>query len=347
MGEFHSDDESPARRVAAETRLPYLVADVETHAEADAELARPQGYRSYVAYPVILRGEVLAAMSFMFSTPKASFSESEANFMRRLAYLTSVSMESARLFDAEHRIAETLQEALLAMPESLPGLRFAHAYHSATEATRVGGDFYDLFEIEPDLYGVLIGDVAGKGLKAAALTSLVKNTIRAHAIEKGKSPSHILALTNEVVHRATPPESFVTVFFGILNRHTGRFVYSNAGHTTGAIVRPDGSVARLAGNGPIIGAFSGVEFGETATCLELGELIFLYTDGLTEARRGGDMFGEDRLFRLLGKFHAESPSAIIGIATESARRHAGSGLTDDLALLALERLSAEDQPASV
>jgi serine phosphatase RsbU (regulator of sigma subunit) len=252
-----------------------------------------------------------------------------------------MSMESARLFDAEHRIAETLQEALLAMPDRLPGIEFAHAYHSATEATRVGGDFYELFEIEPHRLGVLSGDVAGKGLKAAALTSLVKNTIRAHALEKGKKPAQILALTNEVVHQATQPETFVTVFFGVLDRRTGRFVYTNAGHTTGAVVRQDGTATRLGGTGSIVGAFRDAKFDQEEICLEPDDLLFLYTDGLTEARRDREFFGEQRVFDLLDELKHDDPSTVVRRVTEEAERFAGGSLKDDLALLAVRRLPAQ------
>jgi sigma-B regulation protein RsbU (phosphoserine phosphatase) len=341
MGESHSDEQSPARCAAGRTRQPSLVVDVVSHRGADAGLGERQGYRSYVAYPVVLRDEVLAALSFMFAAPKPSFSESESNFMRRLAYLISVSMESARLFDAEHRIAETLQEALLAMPDALPGLQFAHGYHSATEATRVGGDFYDLFEIEHGVFGVLIGDVAGKGLKAAALTSLVKNTIRAHAMERGKSPSQILALTNEVVYKATPPESFVTVFFGILDRGDGRLIYSNAGHTTGVLIKQGGTTVRLVGTGPIVGAFSGATFDDAETYLDFDELLFLYTDGLTEAQGERDQFGEERVFDLMDELKGEDPAVIVRGVTERVRCYAGGRLTDDLALLAVKRSTGE------
>jgi len=337
VGEFHSDAESPARFGAAQTRQPYFVPDVANHPEANPDLGERLGYRSYVACPLVFRDEAVAAVSFLFGAPRASLSESESDFMRRLAYIISVTIENIRLFDAEHRIAETLQEALLAMPDRLPGLEFAHAYHSATEATRVGGDFYDLFEIEHDYYGVIIGDVAGKGLKAAALTSLVKNTIRAHALEKGKTPSQILALTNKVVHKATTPESFVTVFFGILDCHGGRLVYSNAGHTTGALIKQDGTVTKLTGTGSIIGAFSDVDPGQDEICLELGDLLFLYTDGLTEARRNRELFGEARVFDLLTELRGDDPSKIVCAVTEEAERFAGGRLTDDLALLAVRR----------
>ncbi len=341
MGEFQSDEESPARCDAAKTRQPSLVVDIVSHRDANAGLGERQGYRSYVAYPVVLRDEVLAAVSFMFSAPTPSFSESDSDFMRRLAYLISVSMESARLFDAEHRIAETLQEALLAMPDELSGLQFAHEYHSATEAARVGGDFYDLFEIGHGAFGVLIGDVAGKGLKAAALTSLVKNTIRAHAVEGGKTPSQILTLTNEVVYKATPSESFVTVFFGILDSHDGRLIYTNAGHTTGVIIRQGGTTFRLPGTGTIVGAFSGAQFDDAETCLDCDELLFLYTDGLTEAPGDKDRFGEERVFSLMAELNGEDPAAIVRGVTERVRSHAGGRLTDDLALLALKRCVAE------
>jgi len=157
-------------------------------------------------------------------------------------------------------------------------------------------DFYDIFELSNDHVGITIGDVAGKGLDAAVLTSLVKNTIRAHAGEKGKTSARILALTNDVVYRSTSTEAFTTVFFAILDRRDGRLSYANAGHTTAAIVGEDGSLSRLSATGPILGAFDNAEFGQSDACLETDELLFLYTDGLTEARRDRDQYGQERVF---------------------------------------------------
>jgi serine phosphatase RsbU (regulator of sigma subunit)/DNA-binding response OmpR family regulator len=296
-------------------------------------LAGRYDLKSVMAVPLLARGQVLGSAIF-YTRAARHFNDAEIDFGQKFGSTVSLALENARLYESEHRIANTLQAALLAMPEHLPGLEFAYAYHSATEATRVGGDFYDLFEIGPDKIGVTIGDVAGKGLEAAALTSLIKNTIRAHAMEGCKTPSQILALTNEVVHDATAPETFATVFFGVLDRTDGRLIYSNAGHTTAVVVSDEAVVATLAGTAPIVGGFAAVEFGQAEVCLAPGELLFLYTDGLTEARRDGEFYGERRLLEFLSAADAVADDIVTDIAGYVVS-YSGGVLRDDLAILAV------------
>jgi sigma-B regulation protein RsbU (phosphoserine phosphatase) len=253
-------------------------------------------------------------------------------------------LENARLYGVEHRIAETLQQALLSLPDDLPGVEFAPFYQSATEFTLVGGDFYDIFEVDERHIGITIGDIAGKGLDAAALTSLVRNTIRAHAFGQGRSPAQILKITNDIVAKSTPVESFATVFFGILDRSDGRLTYASAGHTTSAIVRLDGTVSELHSTSPILGAFADLDFGECDTVLGRGEILFLYTDGLTEARCDGELYGEERLFAALmsGKYASARAAAEQTVA--NVMSFTGNYLRDDLAILAVRRL--EDRAGS-
>ncbi len=240
-------------------------------------------------------------------------------------------------------IANQLQEALLNLPERLPGIEAAHAYRPASETARVGGDFYDVFELHYGQVGIVVGDVAGKGLDAAVLTSMIKHTLRAHAFEKGKTPARICALTNELVCAATRDDAFATVFFGILDCRDGRLVYVNAGHTTAVLRRRDG-LTRLPVTGPLLGAFDGVGFEQAETRLEPGELLFLYTDGLTDARREGKFYGEERLFGLLNGSGDRSGRQVVDDVLGDVTAFSGDRLRDDLAMLAVRRLKQSVGP---
>jgi GAF domain-containing protein len=335
--DFRADAVAQTMARIFETREPFFASDVEATDHVDRELARRLGYKSFIAFPVLHRDEVTGVVAFSYDRAKEPLGDEEMGFLTRLAFMIGVAEENTRLYQNAHRIAETLQEALIAMPAQVRGVEFAHAYRSATEAERVGGDFYDVFELSQDHVGLTIGDVAGKGISAAVLTSLVKYTIRAHATEKGKTPSDVLALTNEVVLKATPTESFVTVFFGILDCRDGRLVYSNAGHTTAALVERDGIVARLGVTGPLLGAFPNVAFGQSETRLDFEELLFLYTDGLTEARRHGEFYGQERLFELLGGLSEGSAADVVGTVTQAVTVYSDNLRRDDMAILAVRR----------
>lgn len=276
------------------------------------------------------------------TTGERGFDDQSIDFVRRLALSLALSLANTAQFKAEHDIAQTLQMALLTLPASVPGIEFASSYSSATEAMEVGGDFYDLFELDDRGVGITIGDISGKGLDAAVLTSLVKNTIRAFASEKGKTPAQVLMQANDVVFRATPTEVFATVFFAILDHRTGRLVCANAGHPAAALMKDDGTFVRLTTTGTMLGAFPGVTYRESEAFLGLDELLFLYTDGLTEARRDGELYGEERLFAFLSVLKSRTASDVISASLGDVTSFAGDRLRDDLAILALRRLEPKE-----
>ena len=144
------------------------------------------------------------------------------------------------------------------LPESLDGIDFAHAYHSASEAARVGGDFYDLFALERSRVGITIGDISGHGIDAAALTSLVKNGIRVEATQEDRPPDEVVTRVSRLLLDGSAPEIFATVFYGVLDLADGLLLYCNAGHTMGCVLRSGGEgVTHLPANSPLAGALPG------------------------------------------------------------------------------------------
>ncbi|MCL4395120.1 MAG: serine/threonine-protein phosphatase, partial [Chloroflexi bacterium] len=280
--------------------------------------------------------EVTGNISFLFSRKKPSVTEAQTDFANKLAFSVSLAIENARLYATERTIADTLQKALLMIPEHLPGVRFGYLYRSATAGTRVGGDFYDLFELEHDLVGVIIGDVSGKGLEAANLGSLTKNTVKAYANE-GDSPARALAKTNRLLVKTSPPTMFVTVFFALLNTTTGDLIYCSGGHPPGMILRGDAKVEVLPIGSPVIGAFEDLKFADNKTRLEAREFLFLYTDGTTEARHGKEFFGDDRIVSVLeaARETEAPPSAVPKRVFEAIMSFTENKLWDDIAMLAL------------
>lgn len=329
----------PAFALAATQRKPLLIQDNWNDPRTNKDFVVPNDLRAFQLLPLMTQGSVTNVLALAYADPQ-SFDEEDYRSAQRMAAAMSVALDNARLYEKEHLIADRLQGALLALPDRIEGLEFAHAYHSASDAARVGGDFYDVFELDDHLVGMTIGDVAGKGLDAAVLTSLVKNTIRAHTSERGKTPSQILALTNDVVFKATPPESFVTVFLGILDRRDGRLIYASAGHPVVA-VGPGRTPTELAVTGSLLGAFGGPVFAEAQVSLGLDEVLFLYTDGLTEARRGDEFYGDARMYEVLSQnsddYHT---AALVEDVLTDVLAFSGGRLRDDLAILAVRRLGS-------
>jgi PAS domain S-box-containing protein len=295
VGLCQSEADAPSATRAWATMQPVTVCDLAQDAPLNGGFVRSRGLRSVLAAPLIVRQRVTGCLLFYGRRPR-EFSEAEIDFVRKLGVTVSLATDNARLYQQEHDVAQVLRAALLKLPDRIAGLRYSHRYHAAVEPAHVGGDFYDLFELDHGLVGVVIGDISGKGIAAAVLTSLVKNTLRAHAAEKGKTPADVVALTNIVLARETAAEVFATVFFAMLDRRDGRLVYCNAGHPAIVVARADGEVAVLPATSPLIGAFTDFTYTNAETALACDDLLFLYTDGLTEARRDQDMFGESRVF---------------------------------------------------
>ena len=330
------DEQLPEAIEAIRSGRPFVVENVDG-LSPKAGLAVELGLQSALVAPLSVPGRLLGVVAYGYLSGPGEFDALVIDFAAKIAASLSLALNNARLYEGEHRVADQLQEALLALPSSIEGIDFAHAYHSASQAARVGGDFYDVFEMGGHHVGITIGDVAGKGLDAAVLTSLAKNTIRAHASERGKTPSRILTLTNDVVFRASAEDSFVTLFFGILNCENGTLVYANAGHPSPAVVKADCVPIPLAVTGPILGAFEGTEFAEAEAMLNFGDVLFLYTDGLTEARLGDAFYGEERVFGVLPKTCGGTLQEIVEDVIGDVFAFAGGHLTDDLAILVVKR----------
>lgn len=343
IGQGFTEEQAPFMLIAAKTGKPVAIEDAFADSRAVRETQEHLGVRAVMMVALVVRDEVIGGLFFNYKKTR-KFTREDIVYASRLASSVGLAIVNGMLFEAERDISDRLQAALLQMPERLSGVDFTYRYNAAAEATRVGGDFYDIFELSDNRVGITIGDVAGKGLDAAVLTSLAKNSIRAHATEQGKTPAQVLAVTNEVVYRATHPGSFVTIFFGILNCRDGHFVYSNAGHPATGVLRGDWSVDRLGSTGPLLGAFMDSEFTEEEIVLDADELLFLYTDGLTEARSGHGLYGEERLFDLLSSVKTRSTRDVVARVVREVMKFSKNMLSDDLAILAVKRLPHEECP---
>lgn len=315
------------------------VVDLAREPAGEHDLADEHGVAHVLAMPIV-RGERLVGLVGVDDPGEfREFSQREIDILEAIGAQGAIAIENARLFEGEHRVAVTLQHALLEVPEEVDGVEHAEAYRSATETAQVGGDFYDLFEISPGRVGVVIGDVSGKGLEAASMTAKVRDTLRVYAMDE-LSPAAVVSKTNDLLCRFTPVEVFVTLFFGTLDTRTGALTYLAAGHPAPLVLHEDGEVDSLVSGGPIVGAFSGVRFEEYVATFRRGDVLVLFTDGLVEARKNGEMYGQERAAAALGRCvggGAASLPDLLGILTEDARRFADGNLRDDMALLAVRR----------
>jgi PAS domain S-box-containing protein len=337
-GSYLSPEEIPVAEMTAKRREAIVIDDVSTDPVVAESLERFD-IKSILNVPLFVRDEVVGVLGLHFHGEPRSFDPAVVEFAERLASSVSLALENARLYEVEHTIAETLQGAIVSLPERIPGIEFGSIYVSGSDEARVGGDFYDVFEMRDGVVGITIGDVAGKGLGAAVTTAFVRDTVRALATEKGTAPGDVLAAANEVVYRATPPEAFATVFFGALSLADGALKYASAGHATGMACCA-GSCEMLQATSALLGAFEGVSFTEREVDLPESGVILLCTDGLTEARRDGEMFGEARVAEIVASMDDAPPQQLAEKLMDMLLDFTQGDLSDDVALLAIRRKSS-------
>lgn len=330
-----TDKDAPFMALPAKQKRTLIINNVDEEEVIDTKLLKQLGIKSLLSVPLIVRGEVIGLISYFFTSKPSGFNDLQIDFANKLATALSLAIENARLYVAQRDIADILQEAVLKVPEVLPGIEFNHLYTSATEATRVGGDFYDLFEVNHNRIGILIGDVSGKGIEAATLATLVKNTIKAFAYHE-KSPSKILSKTNKVAIKSSAPATFITVFFGILDTRLGKITYCNAGHPQPILKRPTNETATLVASSSTIGIFEEEqEYKNQQIDFSPDDHLILYTDGVTEARRNKEFFTEERLMSLIKKLEVESVRHYPKIIFDEVLKFADGKLFDDLVILSL------------
>jgi PAS domain S-box-containing protein len=235
------------------------------------------------------------------------------------------------------RIVDTLRRSLL--PPSLPtipGLELASLFRPGT--ADLSGDFFDLFPIAGGRWGVVIGDVCGKGPDAASLTALARYTMRAAAIAS-PGPSEVLELLNRAL-LAEDTDRFCTAVHLRVQQESDavHVTVASGGHPPPILCRANGEVTDVDTGGRILGVFDEVRSAEVELRLRSGDLLVLYTDGVTEARRGDETFGERRLDNLIGSLAGRTPAEVVAAVDDAITSFGEPDRSDDVAVLVLRAL---------
>jgi sigma-B regulation protein RsbU (phosphoserine phosphatase) len=239
----------------------------------------------------------------------------------------------------ELEVAREIQLAML--PTGTYSAADAEICGVTRPANTVGGDFYDVLPLRDDPEGrviITIGDVAGKGSPAALLMALLLAVLRTLVDEKLEARA-LVARLNTQICRHSPSSRFITLFYGVYTPATGALTYVNAGQNPPLLRRADGSIERLGGTGIALGMFEGSTYGAVDTTVGAGDLLVLYSDGITEAENpAGQPFEEAGLERFLAARGGESPAALAPAILGAIEAHArDSRFTDDLTVLILKR----------
>src|SRR5215203_4609867 len=318
------------------------------------EILRKLGLKSYMSVPLVARGRTLGAISLVSAESGRRYGPADLKLAEELARRAALAVDNARLYRGRVQVARTLQEGLLPsrLPE-VPGVEVGLCYVSAGEVD-VGGDFYDLFDTrranqngssEPSSsWGIVIGDVSGKGAEAAAMLAFARYTIRTLATRES-CPSTVLSSLNEAMlhqRRERNDHKFCTVTYIRLEKeegnteHGAKITVSRGGHPPPFLLRTDGSIYRVGEPGRAIGVFDDANLTEQEVSLAPGDALILYTDGVVEARSpDGLFFGEERLMALLRSSVALDASTIASRIEKAVLNFQEQAPRDDVAILVL------------
>jgi PAS domain S-box-containing protein len=339
---YPTDPDSPTGIPAVvRSGRPELYAEIREELVAEGardrehlELLRALELKSAMLVPMTARGRTLGAITLASSAAGRHYDEDDLMLAQEVARRAAIAVNNARLYEERARTARTLQESLLPprLPD-VPGIDVGARYRAAGEGNEVGGDFYDVFAVPAGGWGVVIGDVCGKGAEAAALTALVRYTLRALA-SATTPPSAILAELNRSIRRQRSDNRFCTVTYAHLTPvPTGaRVTLAAGGHPLPAVLRAGGQVEYVGCPGTLLGVLQDPRLRDSSVELGPGDSLVLYTDGVTDAGAPEHLVEPDELAAKLAKCRRDAASEVArcleeAVVTDGFEPH------DDIAIL--------------
>ncbi len=250
----------------------------------------------------------------------------------RLAGQMAERLESERREAHEMDLARQVQSRLL--PQQPPVLATLECAACCVQARAVGGDYYDFLELGPGRVGLVLADISGKGFPAALLMASLQASLRSRSAHDMLDLPGQLKSVNQLLYRFSESNRYATMFLGLYDDANRRLLYANCGHNPPVVLRKDGSVERLCPTAPVLGVFEEWECHAREVGLESGDLLTVFSDGITEAFSGaGEEFGERRLIEILRGHRPLSLASLVDVVIGRVAEFSGSEQTDDQTLV--------------
>ena len=333
----------PVLRHEVERALPDL---------AEKEKLRLQEWigQYHLLVPLLHQDEVRGFLGVGPKLTGGRFHSEDLALLTLLASQVITSLENVRLvsenvqkriLEEEISLATEIQRRLL--PAAFPHHPGYDSFAVSLASKAVGGDYFDLFSEGDRRLHLAIADVSGKGMAAALLMSSLRAALRSNVAHL-QSPAQVLTRINTLLYESTSPEKFATFFYGVLDTENHELLYANAGHNYPVVVHADRRTTVLSDGGLVLGAFPDVHYHDGRLRFEVGDTLFLYTDGVTEATDGEESdFGEERLYELLRRTHTLCPKDLVQGVLDEVRAFAlGADPADDVTMLVLQRQLQEE-----
>jgi sigma-B regulation protein RsbU (phosphoserine phosphatase) len=323
--------------MASSRKLSVLTTDAaEDPRFADRQSIIDIGLHSAMCVPLETDKDVLGVICAERVSSRESFTDEDLRLLTLMANLAAVKIENARLvedglardrMERELRLAAEIQRGLL--PRDCPVCGDFDIAAASSPSLHVGGDYYDFIPLPDGRLGATVADVAGKGVSASLLMASLRAALQSEA-RPGVSPAELAGKLNDFIFRSSAPNVFITFVYGELDPSTGGFRYVNAGHNPPILLAASGDLRPLEGTGMALGMLAGREYGEGRVTLGPGDVLVLFTDGISESRdAAGDEFGPERIVAAARGAAGKSAGDILKSVFEALKEFTGGGDPED------------------
>jgi len=379
MGEVETDDDTaPARKIRypKQLLLQAIAPHLELHGEPlwadvaqDEDLSDKQAITREQAelqvrlkeqrflvdngiqllIPMVTQGRLVGIVALPKRSGDGDYQVHELQLLTIVAGQVALQIENSRLYEEEVAKQKLEEEMAMArkiqsrlLPRHLPSIAGVEMEAVNISSKQVSGDYYDLIERPDGRLAIIIADVSGKGMPASILASNIQAALRAQC-DNCDSPGLVLERINRQIHASTDPEHFATLFLAVFDPETRSLIFSSGGHNPPVVIRQNGALELLEEGGLPLGAFDFGTYDEGEIILAAGDLLFLYTDGLTETKdsTGEEEYGEDRLNDLLLHERDGDVAGIFSAVNRSLKSFSGrDDADDDITMVGLKIFSS-------
>jgi len=300
---------------------------------------------SMLSVPLKTKGNLIGVLNVFNKINEEGFTLDDQRTLSIIATQSAQVVENARLYDEEQSLKKIEEELNFAtdiqtnlLPKLNPKIYGYDIAGKSIPAKEVGGDYYDFISIDEDKNAICLGDISGKGMPAAMLMANLQATLRGQAIFTS-SAGECLTRANKLLYRSTDLQKFATLFYGILDSSKDVLHFSNAGHDPPFLISVDKATTRLTKGGTVLGFMEDYQFEEDSVILKSGDIIIIYSDGITEAMNGNDEeYGEEKLLTILKKNTLLKAEEIIEKIFESIKLHVkGVPQSDDITIVVIKK----------
>ena len=306
-----------------------------------------ESIRSLLCVPLLSKSELIGILTVYNKKGETSFTEEDLRLLAIIAGQSAQVVENARLYEEEQTLFRMREELRLAkeiqlglLPSEIPQVSGYDIAAISIPAQVVGGDYFDVIEIDESRLATCLGDVSGKGLPAALLMANLQATIRGQTLVNC-SPQECLCRSNKLLYRSTAPQKFATFFYGILNRQTHEYFYANAGHDRPLLFSRGKEPAVLPQAGLALSFLENIDYEQCCFTFNPGDLLLIHSDGITEAMdTEEEEFGAERLAKIVESCRQDSATVIIDQVISAVNNYIGDqAQMDDMTVVVVKRLA--------